>query len=293
MIAALGMILTPQLVSEVAHIGAGADRRGDPMVGVTLQVVDIVLSGEVRLRHGAVCHVEKPEMAVRIDDRGHDGLPRQVDACCARRHIDLAVTANRCEPIVLHDKRGVLNRRAAIAGDEPRTFEHRNSRRRGSLACALRTPNNDGRPERHRQARDGELSTAHFSLLDPISAGHLLAVMTRVDFDAPCAVDDRHGAEGAAGDGIRCLCASAEFSIELRKRAFKPGACVDRRCRSALRVHRLVRLRLRKSAGSEHALEQQRSSDRRRKNGSVTNFVGAAAIRLADSSIDRATCSTI
>ncbi|OLC44222.1 MAG: hypothetical protein AUH43_19200 [Acidobacteria bacterium 13_1_40CM_65_14] len=93
-----------QLVWQLAHVGAGADDGGKSVIGVPTQVVENVLPVEVLLRHRAVALLEEAEMAVDIDHRRHDGLPRQIDARGAGRNLQLAAPSHAGECVVLDDE---------------------------------------------------------------------------------------------------------------------------------------------------------------------------------------------
>ncbi len=123
-----------QFVRQLSHVGAGADGRRDAVVGVALQVIDVVLAGKVRLRQLSRDSVEEPGVAVRIDDRRHHGLAGQIDARRARRHRHLASLADRRDAAVLNDESNVFDRRAAVTDDQPRPFEHRRAGRTRRLA---------------------------------------------------------------------------------------------------------------------------------------------------------------
>ena len=71
------------------------------------------------------------QMRVRIDDRGHHGLSRQVDARRTRWRLELASPPDLREAIALDDECGVLDRRAAVADDEARAFEECGASLRG------------------------------------------------------------------------------------------------------------------------------------------------------------------
>jgi len=72
-------------------------------------------------------------MAVRIDDRRHHGLAGEIDARRAGGRRNLASSSNRRDAAVLDDESRILDRGAAVAGDEP---------------CSPRTPSrrSDGAP---------------------------------------------------------------------------------------------------------------------------------------------------
>ena len=127
-------------VDEVAD----ADDRTEPVVGETLQMVDEILAREVLLGHRAVHIVLVSDVAVEIDLGRHDRLARQGDARRAGRDLQIALAADPCEPVVLDDECGVLDRGAAIAGDQPGSFEYRDAGRSG---LSVHAPGRDHRRE--------------------------------------------------------------------------------------------------------------------------------------------------
>src|SRR5258708_4632094 len=125
-----------QLVGQLAHVGAGADGRRDAVIGVSLQVVDVVLADEVRLRQLAGDGIEESGMAVRIDDRRHHGLAGEIDARRACRCRHLASSSDRRDAAVPDDESRILDGGAAVAGDEPCPLAHRRAGRPGRGASA-------------------------------------------------------------------------------------------------------------------------------------------------------------
>jgi hypothetical protein len=130
----IGDRLLAQSERKVAHIGAGADDRDDAVIGVALQMVDVVFAREIRLRHIAEEGIEETRMAVGVDNPRHDGLAAEIHARRARRGRDLAAAPDLRDAAVLDHESGIFDRRAAIAGDEPNAFEHHRVRRR-LLTC--------------------------------------------------------------------------------------------------------------------------------------------------------------
>ena len=66
-------------------------------------------------------------MPVEIDHCGHHGPAGEIDARRAGRDLHLAAASNGRELTVIDDECGVLDGSAAVAGDEPRSFEHGHS----------------------------------------------------------------------------------------------------------------------------------------------------------------------
>ena len=96
--------LRAQAERQVAHVGAGAQHRGNTVISVALDMIDVVLAREVGFRHFAADGVEEAGMAVRVDDRRHHGLAGQINACGAGRDRQLPLPANRREAVVFDDE---------------------------------------------------------------------------------------------------------------------------------------------------------------------------------------------
>ena len=94
------------------------------MIRVSPQMIEEILAIEIRFRHASVTLVQKSEVTVDINQRRNDGLAGQIDTNRTWRRLNLALSANRRETIVLDDKSGAFNWCAAIAHDQPRTFEY-------------------------------------------------------------------------------------------------------------------------------------------------------------------------
>ena len=62
------------------------------------------------------------------NQRGDHCLARQIDTGSAVRSLKFALAANPDEAVVLHQKRGILDRRPAITGDEAGSLEQGYSR---------------------------------------------------------------------------------------------------------------------------------------------------------------------
>src|SRR3989442_9036740 len=77
--------------------------------------------------------VRPPEVVVNVDQRGHDGLPGQIDAGRAGRRLNLALPADPGESVVLHQERGILDRRALTTRNEPSALEQDRAARRAGL----------------------------------------------------------------------------------------------------------------------------------------------------------------
>ena len=97
------------------------------------------------------------EMRVRVDDRRHHGLAGQVHALRPAGTLTSAALPTCVMRAPLTRKRGVLDRRASVADDEPRTFESRDS----SRLCVT-----GGRPDRNSDESD-EQAFHRRGLYDP------------------------------------------------------------------------------------------------------------------------------
>jgi len=93
----------------------------------------------------------EPDVAVKIDFCRHDCLAGQIDTGCSSRNLDVALATDARESSVLDDERGVLDRRAAVAGNEPRPFE---DRRTGPLSALCFHPGGARRHAHCQQYRD-------------------------------------------------------------------------------------------------------------------------------------------
>ena len=60
---------------------------------------------------------------VAIDQRGDDGLAREIDPACARRRLTLTARADPRQRVSLDDEGRVFNRTAPISRDQPCAFE--------------------------------------------------------------------------------------------------------------------------------------------------------------------------
>jgi hypothetical protein len=60
---------------------------------------------------------------MRVDNRGHHRLAREVDAPSARRRLDRGAWPHLRDFAAVNDERRVLDR-LAVADDQARTFEH-------------------------------------------------------------------------------------------------------------------------------------------------------------------------
>jgi len=62
-------------------------------------------------------------MVVAVDECRYHGLAGEIHTSRALWGLTLTLLADPREGVTLHEERGVLNGRAAVADDEPRTFE--------------------------------------------------------------------------------------------------------------------------------------------------------------------------
>src|SRR5207237_566982 len=98
--------------------------RGEAVIRIAPEVIEQVLTIEIRLRHPPVALVQKSGVAVHVSETRDNGLAGEIDARRALGRLDLALSADGGESIVLDDERRVLDRRASIARDQPCAFEH-------------------------------------------------------------------------------------------------------------------------------------------------------------------------
>ena len=96
-------------------------------------MVDEVLARVVLLGHRPVVDMLEADVAMDIDLGRHDRLAGQIHAGRSGWRLQLATATDPCELRVLDDECGVLDRRAAVAGDEPRPFEDRHAGVRPAL----------------------------------------------------------------------------------------------------------------------------------------------------------------
>ena len=135
-----GMWLVPQLIRQVAWIRASAHDKSDAVVRVAVQVIHHVLT---RVVLGRVSQsFLKPNVTVKIDECGHDGLAGQVHARRTRRDLDFSLLADARDRVLFNQECAVLDWRPAVAHDDPRTFEQeRCSWRPGRLLSRMQGKN--------------------------------------------------------------------------------------------------------------------------------------------------------
>src|SRR4030095_12522443 len=96
------------------------------MVGEPFKMVDEILARVGLLRHGSLSYVLVADVAVEIDHHRHHGLALELDAHRPRGDQHVSAPPHRGEPVVLDDKRGVLDD-VAVAREEARPFENRHA----------------------------------------------------------------------------------------------------------------------------------------------------------------------
>src|SRR5688572_17672365 len=97
-------------------------------------MVDDILAREVVFVLGVGGRVLVSDVAVQIDQRGHDRLAGEVDARGTGWCLDLTGSADARHAIALDEKSRVLDRSGAVADNHPGTLEQRRRRCRGFLA---------------------------------------------------------------------------------------------------------------------------------------------------------------
>ena len=89
-----------------------------------MQLLDVLLPSSLHVVEGRRA-AARPDVQMRVHQRGHDRLPRQIDARRGRS-LDLPSLADRRELSVFDENRRVFNRRRTVADDHARPFvEHR------------------------------------------------------------------------------------------------------------------------------------------------------------------------
>ena len=106
----------PDLVRNRLPVAAGRDDGADAEVGVTIQMIDQVLAGELFRAPARIAL--PPQMGVGVHERRHHGLSRQVDDRRGNRHLDVTGTAHIENQVVAYDERGILDD-VTIADDDP------------------------------------------------------------------------------------------------------------------------------------------------------------------------------
>jgi len=117
---AYGKKLVAQGVAEIA-LGAHAHECRDAVIREPLQMIGQVLARVVL--DPEACAAAVPEVAVGVDNRGHHRLAGETHPCGAFRRPHVAGAPHLGETAVLHDERRVLDWRALVADDKPRSFE--------------------------------------------------------------------------------------------------------------------------------------------------------------------------
>jgi hypothetical protein len=64
-----------------------------------------------------------PQVGVRFDDAGHDGLARQIDPSDPFRDLHLTPSADRRELALPNYERSVFDGRGLVTGNQPRALE--------------------------------------------------------------------------------------------------------------------------------------------------------------------------
>ena len=125
-----------------SHAQSGAHA----VVRAPLELIDEVLTRIVRLAVAAIPDVDQSVMVVTVDQGRHHRLAGQVHAHGALGWLTLTLPADPRDGVALDEERGVLDRSAPVADDEPRTLEP------GCIAPCLRRT-------RLLRTRDGEDQT--------------------------------------------------------------------------------------------------------------------------------------
>jgi hypothetical protein len=121
----LGCLLGLELLLNRNHARAAVVDCADTVKRLPLEVVHQVVQREVvgRSRHVTVGREEFPsEVDMDIDQRGHDGLARQIDARGAARRINRSFSPDGGNHAILHHERSILDWRAQVADDQAGTI---------------------------------------------------------------------------------------------------------------------------------------------------------------------------
>ena len=125
--------LLPDLKRQDAPARAGFEDSGHAVIRKAVELVDEVAGRVVLRREGRTVAVA--EMHVRVHERRHHRLAGEIYPPRTRGRRQGTLRADLREASVLDDERGVLDRRAVIAGDQARALEER---RRACFAPATR-----------------------------------------------------------------------------------------------------------------------------------------------------------
>ena len=111
---------TLDLERQVVGVAPGRENRPEPVVGITLEVLDNIFAGVVL---GSPAHVALVSYVhVNVDQGGNNRLPSQVDRGGSRRRGDLSGAPDLEDPVTLYQEGSVLDH-AAIPDDQTRSVE--------------------------------------------------------------------------------------------------------------------------------------------------------------------------
>ena len=110
-------------VHHVALLDALRHRRGDAEIERAVEIADDVLAGEILRRVGQP--LLEAGMHMGADNRGHHGLAGEIDPGRAGGRRHLAAPPNARDQAALDQDRRILDRRAAVAGNDAGALEQR------------------------------------------------------------------------------------------------------------------------------------------------------------------------
>ena len=132
-------------------------------------MVNEILTREVFFRCRALDHILVTQVPMHIDLSRHDRFTSQVDVSRTCGHRNLALPSDRGELVILDNKGGVFDGRAAVARDEHRSFENGRvarsrlaSHRRRTSCCRCQQERRD----EEMSERFGNHRTCTFTILD-------------------------------------------------------------------------------------------------------------------------------
>ena len=186
-----GENLVAELKRHLAEVRAHRLAGRDAEIREAAHVVEDVVARVVLRAARQVLHVA--DVRVAVDQRGNDRLAGQIDARGAGGRLNLAAASDPRERRALDEKGRVLDRRAAVAGDQARAFEQGD--RRGP-----RRPLRGGLCEPRGDEHADDMSRSQLSHEKPL---HVSAFRQRTTRPASRPIDDLHDTPAASGAGFR------------------------------------------------------------------------------------------
>ncbi len=116
-----GALLVSERDLRAVPVGAERLHGAHPVVDRSPEVVQHVVTAVVSGVGRGATHV--PDVAVDVDERGHDRPPGEVDHGRSVRNVDRAPGADHVDGAVPHDHDSVRYRSAAVSGDDQSALE--------------------------------------------------------------------------------------------------------------------------------------------------------------------------